>query len=111
MLRQVAYRLLYRLLLFRYIIAIQIFHRAIYSISTCSIAQVKAEGYGHINGAVRIVSRKDLPSERCLGLNDESIDRTLAQLCERKVIRRDHDFISIPDSDKLRRLARHRLTE
>jgi CRP-like cAMP-binding protein len=70
-----------------------------------------AEGYGHINGAVRIVSRKDLPSERCLGLNDESIDRTLAQLCERKVIRRDHDFISIPDSDKLRRLARHRLTE
>jgi CRP-like cAMP-binding protein len=70
-----------------------------------------AEGYGEINGAVRIVSRNDLPSEQCLGLNAESIDRTLSELCERKIIRRDHDFISIPDSDKLRRLARHRLTE
>lgn len=70
-----------------------------------------AEGYGEINGAVRIVPRKDLPSEQCLGLTDEVIDRTLVELCERKVIRRDHDFISIPDSDKLRRLAKHRLTE
>lgn len=70
-----------------------------------------AEGYGLINGAVRIVSRKDLPSEQCLGLTAEVIDRTLEALCERKVIRCDHDFISIPDTDKLRQLARHRLTE
>jgi CRP/FNR family cyclic AMP-dependent transcriptional regulator len=69
------------------------------------------EGYGEINGAVRIVSRQDLPSEQCLGLAAESIDRTLEALSERNVIRRDYDFISILDTDKLRRLARHRLTE
>ncbi|HEY0286439.1 MAG TPA: Crp/Fnr family transcriptional regulator [Pseudomonas sp.] len=70
-----------------------------------------SEGYGEINCSVRIVSRNDLPSEQCLGLAAESIDRTLEELCERKVIRRDHDFISILDTDKLRHLARHRLTE
>lgn len=70
-----------------------------------------AEGYGDINGSVRIVQRKDLPSEQCLGLAAESIDRTLQALCERGVIRRDHDFISVLDTDRLRLSARHRLTE
>lgn len=70
-----------------------------------------AEGYGEINGSVRIVSRKDLPSDQFLGLATESLDRTLEDLCERSVIRCDYDFISVLDTDKLRRLARHRLTQ
>lgn len=69
------------------------------------------EGYGEIDRSVRIVSVHDLPSARCLGLTPEVVDRVLGQFAERGIIRRDHDFISVLDTDKLRKAACHRLTQ
>jgi CRP/FNR family cyclic AMP-dependent transcriptional regulator len=69
------------------------------------------EGYGEIDRSVRIVSIKDLLSPRGLGLTPEVVDRVLAQFAGRGILRRDHDFISVLDTDRLRRAARHRLTE
>jgi len=70
-----------------------------------------SEGYGEIDRSVRIVSVHELASKRCLGLAPEVVDRVLGQFAERRIIRRDHDFISVLDIDKLRRTARHRLTQ
>lgn len=70
-----------------------------------------SEGYGEIDRSVRIVSVHELASKRCLGLTPEVVDRVLGQFAERRIIRRDHDFISVLDTDKLRKTARHRLTQ
>jgi CRP-like cAMP-binding protein len=69
------------------------------------------EGYGEIDRSTRIVSIHELPSKRGLGLTPEVVDRVLGQFAERGIIRRDHDFISVLNVDRLRRAARHRLTE
>jgi hypothetical protein len=69
------------------------------------------EGYGEIDRSTRMVSIHDLPSKRGLGLTPEVVDRVLGQFAERGIIRRDHDFISVLNVDRLRRAARHRLTE
>lgn len=70
-----------------------------------------SEGYGEIDRSVRIISVHELPSTRCLGLTPEVVDRVLGQFAEHGIIRRDHDFISVLDLEKLRRTARHRLTQ
>ena len=70
-----------------------------------------AEGYGEIDRSVRIVSVADLHSGRGLGLVPEVVDRVLVQFAERGMVRRDHDYISVLEVDKLRKAARHRLTE
>jgi CRP/FNR family cyclic AMP-dependent transcriptional regulator len=69
------------------------------------------EGYGEIDRSVRIVALTDLLSERCLGLAPEVVDRVLLQFAERGIIRRDHDFICVLDTDRLRKAAQHRLTQ
>ncbi len=68
------------------------------------------EGYGEIDRSARIVSITDVLSQRALGLASEVVDRVLAQFVERGIIRRDHDFICVLDTDRLRKAARHRLT-
>ncbi|WP_341961286.1 Crp/Fnr family transcriptional regulator [Pseudomonas sp. RC10] len=70
-----------------------------------------SEGYGELDRSVRIVSVHDIPSSRCLGLTPDVIERVLTDFASRGIIRRDHDFISVLDSEKLRRTARHRLTQ
>lgn len=69
-----------------------------------------AEGYGPLDRSVRIVSVADLHSLRCLGLVPEVVDRVLGEFAERGMLRRDHDFISDLNIEKLRTTARHRLT-
>jgi len=69
------------------------------------------EGYGEIDRSIRIVSIHELASTRCLGLTPEVVDRVLEQFAKRAIIRRDHNFISVLDTDKLRKAACHRLTQ
>lgn len=70
-----------------------------------------SEGYGEIDRSVRIVSVHDIPSTRCLGLTPDVVERVLGEFARRGIIRRDHDFISVLDTEKLRRAASHRLTQ
>lgn len=68
------------------------------------------EGYGEIDRSMRSVSINDVLSERGLGLTPEVVDRVVGQFAERRIVRRDGDFISVLDVERLRRAARHRLT-
>jgi len=70
-----------------------------------------SEGYGEIDRSVRIVSVHDIPSTRCLGLTPDVVERVLGEFARQGIIRRDHDFISVLDTEKLRRAASHRLTQ
>jgi CRP-like cAMP-binding protein len=69
-----------------------------------------SEGYGEINRSVRIVSLADMASEQCLGLTEEVVEQVLAQFVARNIVRRDHTFICVLDTDRLRSAAFHRLT-
>ncbi|MFY1665640.1 Crp/Fnr family transcriptional regulator [Pseudomonas sp. Pseu.R1] len=69
-----------------------------------------AQGYGDMDQSVRIISRVDLHSQRCLGLVPEVVDRVLEGFAERGLLRREHDFISELDIERLRKIAQHRLT-
>ena len=69
------------------------------------------EGYGEIDRSARVVTIADVLSREGLGLTPEVVDTVLAQFAGRGILHRDQDSISILDTDRLRKAARHRLTE
>ena len=72
---------------------------------------VLSEGFGDLDHSQRVIALDDVPSRRCLGLAPDVLERVLATFAERRIIRLDKRRISVLDVDRLRRTARHRLTQ
>lgn len=70
-----------------------------------------AQGYGELDRSERVVSLDDVPSAQCLGLAPEVVERVLGRFAERRIIALDQGSISVLDAERLRKAARHRLTE
>ncbi len=70
-----------------------------------------SEGYGDVDDSRRVVLLEDVASERCLGLVHEVLERELQLLQAEQVVCVKQGSVSILNSEKLRRMAEHRLTQ
>ena len=69
-----------------------------------------AEAYGEMDRSVRSVALANMACSRCLGLSSDVVERVLRDFAGREILRRDHEMISVLDSEWLRDAALHRLT-
>lgn len=69
-----------------------------------------SECYGEIDRSLRVVEFADMASPVCLGLTPEVVMRELDRLEAQDVLEWDGEQISVHDTERLRRAARHRLT-